>query len=264
MKKRKSKNDDRLRGDVLIEKLLRVRNNSKKHGKWSNDLLTECFRGFPLERLRVLIADGRPGPVHAAAFVIDELGSKGRPLLAEAIELLNYPHYLCVRFDAIAAIQTKVTPSDGSAIRAVLFLLDDRDPRVRWRVLRFLSQISGELLSALSGHMEAVEPGCHLTDLVKWLASSDARDYAAVRERVASTNGLAQTIALVAAVRTAIGASLVLGTAAKRADLDDAHFARSALSALASMGRDYKKWTLADLYGPLDKPFLLDNNTQVT
>jgi hypothetical protein len=74
------------RGDELIDRLRAGGNDSS-----ANDLLTEVFRGHPVESLRRLLHGDEETAAKAEAWILSELGVRAAPMMADIVALLGLP-----------------------------------------------------------------------------------------------------------------------------------------------------------------------------
>jgi len=122
-----------------------------------NDLLTEFHRGYPLENLLFLLRNDNPELVKIGAWIASELGEKGKLLLDDVSPLLQHPESK-VRFSAINSLLLWADPSKGAELASVVNLIEDPEPRVRWKVMDFLSRATTEQLSAALSYLEVTNP----------------------------------------------------------------------------------------------------------
>ena len=131
--------------DEMIERLLDPSFDTDD-GVLVNDLLSEFWRGYPIENLRRLLVPGNMGD---AAFLVSELGQKVRPLIREVAQLMEHGS-AGIRFDAISALAQFTTWEDGWAVAKIIRALGDNHDSVRWmacKALRYME--SSQLLAGL-------------------------------------------------------------------------------------------------------------------
>ena len=111
------------------------------------DLLLEAFYGdLSLNHLRDLLRSTNPKVVISGAWILSELGRRGRPLLGECAHLLNNPDK-AVRFDAIDSVLANATSDDGVIIAQCVEHLQDCESAVQWKCLNLLRRIDSMSLA---------------------------------------------------------------------------------------------------------------------
>lgn len=90
----------------------------------ANDLLSEYFRGHPIESLKLLINSDLLSAQSTASFIVSELGLRAAPLIRDVAKLLNHSTAR-TRYDALETLWKCATYKDGWAIAAVLRCLED-------------------------------------------------------------------------------------------------------------------------------------------
>lgn len=194
-----------------------------ERGALITDLLREFHRGCPLRCLRPLLLSDDNDVVTAGAFIAAELGAAAKPLLPDVVALLVHPAKW-VRSDAIDVVLVCATGSDGSAIAAVLPLVEDTERGVRFKALAFLARASGDQLQAALGHLMAAEPASrHLVPL-RWFTNLSPRDSAQVTNALDGSDALLRKYAGAAAVRISGYAIAPLLCAARNGDEDVSGF----------------------------------------
>lgn len=144
------------RVDKLMERLVANPRYSQV-GKVAIDLLTKFHQGYPLENLRPLLLNDNTELVKVGAWIASELGEKGNALLNDVSPLLQHPESR-IRFFAIGCILLWADPSKARELASVVSLIDDPEPRVRWKVMDFLSRATREQLLAALSYFEATNP----------------------------------------------------------------------------------------------------------
>lgn len=129
--------------DEMIEALLRD-GPEAADGKIANDLLSEFWRGYPIENLRRLFVSSARGD---AAFLVSELGEKARPLIREIAELVDDERPR-IRGDAISALSMCTTWEDGWAVSKIVMALDDPHDGVRRTATNALRYMESSTLQA--------------------------------------------------------------------------------------------------------------------
>jgi hypothetical protein len=168
------------RGDLLIEQILDGRDGSKC-GTLSNELLTEFWRGYPIERLRPLLRHPDDEVVEAGAFLARELVGLIGPVMEDVRLLLDH-RSADVRFDAIGAVLDNVTDDREMLAHAMLKVRDDAE-RVRWNAMRFAALADERQLEVALPYLGEAATAFAQTGLL-------ARDAAAEDERQIVRSGL--------------------------------------------------------------------------
>ncbi len=137
----------------MIETLLRD-GPEAADGKIANDLLSEFWRGYPIENLRRLFAPAARG---AAAFLVSELGEKARPLIGEIVGLVDADNPR-IRGDAILALSMCTTWEDGWAVGKVITALDDPHDGVRRTTVDALRYMESRTLEAGFRYLQDERP----------------------------------------------------------------------------------------------------------
>ena len=148
-----------------------------------NDLLAAFHRGFPIERLRVLLDHDDPDVVREGAWILSELGARGRPFVSYLPALLRHPRRW-VRIYAVDSVLTCASSDDGELITTTLKLLDDVDDGVRWAAVDFLMKAPEPLLRAAANFLGQEESSEMLRALTILLDGSPADVQELLRSRV--------------------------------------------------------------------------------
>ncbi len=121
-----------------------------------NDLLDECWRGYPVERIKELLRSDVESAVKAGAFIASELAKLSGPLLSDIEPLLTHPD-TWVRSDAIDAVNLAATSDDAEVVARAIERITDHDRSVRWSTFRLLAAATREELQAACGHISDVD-----------------------------------------------------------------------------------------------------------
>jgi hypothetical protein len=198
-------------------------------GHLANELLREFQRGYAVEQLRPLLSSADDGVAEIAAWIASELGARAEPLLDDLVALLGHP-VREVRFDAIGAVAASATGPDSYRAARVLPLLDDTEPAVRWKAMRFLSHAPADQLHAALDRLRADEPSHPHVPRLQWLLSPGARDPAAAIAFLSSSDANARRYAAAAAVRLLVKDRTALEHAASSDDPEIKRFATDMLT----------------------------------
>lgn len=218
------------RADKLFEKALAT---GDPHG--ANRLLQEFVRGYPLERLRLLLRSNNPEVVKTGVFIASELGRGACALVDEFAPLLRHKTH-GVRFDVLDCVLLCATALHGEMIARAIDLINDRDASVRWKALGFISRTTKAQLRASLPFL-----GREMRPHIAWLASVKVRTWPTevwsartrVQERILrglrDPDPLRRRVAAAAAARVARIHTAALSRAASSGDSDVASFAQSEL-----------------------------------
>ena len=137
--------NNKLSATNLIELILK-----KKEGvgqTYANQLLDLLYSGYPVSEIHPLLTSNDPEILDLGIWITSELGELGSeliPYIAPALSSCD----ASIRFWAIDSLITKVNHPHGEVIATVIFLINDHDENVRWKVLDFLSRIPIECFRA--------------------------------------------------------------------------------------------------------------------
>lgn len=212
-------------GDQLMARVLNGENHSA-----ANQLLTEFLRGYPVEKLRLLLHAEDESACRAGAWIASELGNKIKPLLGELSTYLDHPSKY-VRFFVLDAILNGAGGDDGESVARAVLSIRDPEEAVRWKCLRFLSRAShGQLTSALpyiQGTPEA--------DLSVWLLRcSSSQDTDAIIDGLNDADRMKLMFAAAASARLSAHDRAALERAATSSDAEVRSFAQEELALMQS------------------------------
>src|SRR5690242_6936095 len=105
-------NRDQDCGDELLSRLLR---GEVGGGELENRLLGQLQKGYPVNKLRLLLKAKDDKIVAAGIWLASELGADARALLDDIVELLRHPS-IQVRFFALDCLVACARPEDEQAI----------------------------------------------------------------------------------------------------------------------------------------------------
>jgi hypothetical protein len=221
------------RGDELFE---RVRGGG--NGEARNRLLDEFFRGYPLDRLRILLRSEDDDVAGAGLFIAGELGKLAAPVMGDVEPLLGHGES-DLRFDAVRAVLYGASSEHGETIAKAVGLIRDPHEGVRLSVLSVLDGLSNEALAASLPHLEDGE----LASLTGWLCGSeDTEAYKQeVVDRLESADPLARMFAGAAAGRLAEADRAPLELAAQSTQPEVRKSAQSLLDALAHREKQWER-----------------------
>jgi hypothetical protein len=213
------------RGDELIE-LLSETEPGPAADAAADELLTELFRGYPLERLRTLVRHPGPAAARAGAWLLSELGERAAPLADELPALLGHD-LKYVRFFALDPVAVTAGAEDGAVIAQAIDLVSDPEAAVRWKAMTVVSRLTDVQLTA--GRRGIGDDD--LRDLLVWLEEADPT---AIIARLTDDDPLVRRFGAVAAARTVSTTRSPLELAAASPDEEIASFARGEVRKLRS------------------------------
>jgi|SRR5581483_7093930 len=187
------------RADKLTHRLL-SNPDCADDGTLANELLREFQRGAPLENLRVLLTSPVDKVAMAGAFILDELGAKGRPVIGDVVALLHRSNKH-IRGHAIGSLLTCTTRENLKEIGAVILLLEDRDWPIRWKTMEFLSLARPEQLKAGLDYFISNNPSSEHIQCLRWLLSDHGSNAREIHSWLQSDDLLKRKYAVVAAAR---------------------------------------------------------------
>lgn len=129
------------RGDDLLAQILGGDENL------ANELLNECWDGYPVERIRALLRSNGEGAVKAGVFIASELAKRSRPLLNDIEPLINHQDNW-VRGDAIDAVNLAATVDHGEIVAHAIEHITDSRRGIRGRTFTLLAASTRERLEA--------------------------------------------------------------------------------------------------------------------
>jgi len=180
------------RGDELLARIL------AGDGEGSgNDLLKECWRGFPVERLSPLLRSDVESAVKAGVFITSELAERSRPLLSDVEPLLNHPD-TWVRTDAIDTVNLAATAADAEIVARAIERITDSDRSVAYSAFQLLAAASREKLEASWSCIHDVTIKQALQSVLDEEATVSS---AAIRARLADDSQLVRLFGLLSAAR---------------------------------------------------------------
>lgn len=139
-----SDDDPHRSGDDLIARILAGAGEGS-----GTDLLKECWRGFPVERLSSLLRSDVDSAVATGVWLAAELAKQARPLLHDVEPLLGHLS-TNVRSEAIDAVNLAATADDGEIVARAIEHITDCEQPVRYAAFQLLA----------AGSREKIEAGC--------------------------------------------------------------------------------------------------------
>lgn len=131
----------RRRGDDLLAQILGGDEDL------ANELLNECWDGYPVERIRALLRSNVEGAVKAGVFIASELAKRSRPLLNDIEPLINHQDNW-VRGDAIDTVNLAATVDHGEIVAHAIEQINDSRRGIRGRTFTLLAASTRERLEA--------------------------------------------------------------------------------------------------------------------
>jgi hypothetical protein len=133
-----------VRGDELI---VRILTGDETGG---TELLNECWRGYPVERVSSLLRSNVESAVKTGVFITSELAKRSRLLLSDVEPLLTHPD-TGVRAEAIDTINLAGTAADAEIVARAIERITDSDRSVRYSAFQLLAAGSREKVEAGGG-----------------------------------------------------------------------------------------------------------------
>jgi hypothetical protein len=194
-----------------------------------SELLTELFRGYPVERLRVLLVNENDQVAKAGAWLASELGGRVAPLAQDLEQLLEHPAAY-VRFFALDSVLVGTTEEHGEVVSKAITRIVDPHQGVRLKVLTLLSRATE---GQLRGGLPYLSTGS-LTRPVAWVIGlSSAGDAAQeISSLLEDDDPTTQRFAVAGAARISVHDSMALERAVSSSNPDVSRFATRELAVL--------------------------------
>ncbi len=195
-------------------------------GVVENELLNEFFRGYPLQKLLILLRSPEENAFEAGAWIASELGRAVTSLVNDLSPFLEHPSPY-VRYFIMDAILVGATTMQGEALAKAVLAIRDQDVRVRQRALYFLAHATNDQLTASGTYVHDVM----ITILLTWLLNAeDTHAFEqSVIERLHDEDSLVRLFAVAAAARHDWIDRALLEKAASSPDTDVSAFAEREL-----------------------------------
>jgi hypothetical protein len=139
------------RGDYLLARIL----GGDETGL-GNELLDECWGGYPVERIRALLRSDVASAVKSGAFIASELAKLSRPLLSDVEPLMNHQD-TWVRGDAIDTVNLAATADHGEIVARAIEHITDSDRSIRFSAFTLLAASARERLEAANGFIHDID-----------------------------------------------------------------------------------------------------------
>lgn len=178
-------------GDALLARILSGEDNGL-----ANQLLSELFAGYPVEKLRLLLRSENIEAAKAGAWIASELGEAAGPLVDDLVDLLAHPSKY-VRFYVVDAMRLGAGTGEGRAIASTVELLVDPESAVRWKTMNFIARCSREQIVSSLPYLERTSFGPLLQQVL-------LENRSLVLEQMASGDELQQRFAASTAGRVAL------------------------------------------------------------
>jgi hypothetical protein len=180
------------RGDELLARILAGDDTGT-----GTELLNECWRGYPVERLSALLRSDDESAVKAGVFITSELAGRSRPLLNDVKPLLNHPN-TWVRTDAIDTVNLAATADDAEIVARAIERITDSDRSVGDSAFTLLAAADRDVLEASWGYLHDVDIKEGLRSVLDGEATVSS---AAIRSRLADDSQLVRLFGLLSAAR---------------------------------------------------------------
>jgi hypothetical protein len=192
----------------------------------ANELLSQFFHGLPIEALSELLHCADEHLLAAGLFIVEELGEKVAPLVADVVALTHHKT-AGTRLSAYAALTCCIPKETPEAYAGFVRGIHDGDAKCRQYVMFLMMRASDQLLRAAHDAMGAGEPEVELREGLSMLLSEAAQDASQVESWIGSDRPFVRKIGAIAAGRLGITYPGPLALAAASADAD---VKRSAIS----------------------------------
>jgi hypothetical protein len=179
------------RGDDLLARML------GGEPDLGNELLKECWGGYPVERIRALLRSDVESAVKSGAFIASELAELSRPLLNDVEPLLNHPD-TWVRSDAIDAVNLAATVDEAEIVARAIERITDSERSIRGSAFTLLAAAEREQLEASCGYIDDIDVKEALRSV---LDEEDTVSSAEIRPRLADQSRLVRLFGLLSAAR---------------------------------------------------------------
>ena len=194
-------------------------------GVLANDLLREFFRGYPIERLKALLLSQDVDVVSTGIWIASELGERNRPVLPDALALLDNPSKR-VRFWALDSLFWALPERSYDLAKGVK-MMEDVDPAVRWKALDFLTRASADQLGSALSALRSTEPNSTHVRGLEYLLNPVSSDPQSAISYLSSEDALLRKYGLVAAARLPDRSNAALAHASLIDDADIQAFVRT-------------------------------------
>jgi hypothetical protein len=129
------------RGDDLLARILAGDEDA------ANELLNECWDGYPVERIRELLRSDVESVVKTGVWMTEELAKLSRPLLNDVEPLIDHED-TWVRGDAIDTVNLAATADHGEIVAHAIEHIKDSERSIRFSAFRLLAASTRERLEA--------------------------------------------------------------------------------------------------------------------
>jgi len=180
------------RGDELLARILAGDDTGT-----GTELLNECWRGYPVERLSALLRSDVESAVKTGVFITSELAGRSRPLLNDVEPLLNHPD-TWVRTDAIDTVNLAATADDAEIVARAIERITDSDRSVGDSAFTLLAAADRDMLDASWGYLHDV----NIKEALRSVLDEEATvSSAAIRARLTDDSQLVRVFGLLSAAR---------------------------------------------------------------
>jgi hypothetical protein len=184
-------------GDRLIDE---IRTKGDPDGERSNALLNLLHDGYPLNNLRKLTSNESDEVAAIGAWILSELGIKGRELFEEVKYLLEHPFWKA-RFWAIESILAFSTPDDGEQIARIFQLSFDPHAAVRGEVINFLERKNSKTQQSALKYLGKDNNFLSYEQGVRMLSELNPDSIKEIRSSICSSSKILRMFGAAAAVR---------------------------------------------------------------
>jgi hypothetical protein len=226
---------DYARGDELLRRVL---SGGEPESGVANELLQELSRGYPVEKLSVLLHSNNERLVETGVWIASELGAGAGPIIRDLLPLYDYPNRR-VKYYAVELALTAATGQDGEVIARALSLILDPDRPVRRISFELLARAESARLAVSLPYIDDPE----VVTLLEWAleVEGESRENEEIVSRLQGPDRLGALFATVAAARIYGRNPHYLQLAASSGDGDAQWLAASELARRAKLDEQSKR-----------------------
>lgn len=189
----------------------------------------ECFRGYPVENVSMLLQSDNEVVTQSGAWIASELGRDARPILNCLLPLFKHRN-VRVRYYSVETVLTAASDENGEIVGGAVALITDQERPVRQMAFQLMTRADSSLLAA--GLLFIEDPGT--AALLEWVLKGEG-DSGDIEVRLHESNSLKQVFAVIAAARIYTRSPQYLQVATSLGESDAHSFAISELRWLTEM-----------------------------
>lgn len=177
-----------LRADQLVNDLFSDPHGFREKGD-GNELLNQFLRGYPLDKLRLLLHHQHEEVVATGIWIASELGHEAAAFVNDAVAALQHPNNR-IRYFALDVIALGTRGQKDAEFFQIVKRLEDSDVAVRQRALELLSSATDQQLISATSRFALEEHYSPHATLLRLLLRKQSSDVAEVEEMIRSGDGL--------------------------------------------------------------------------